>query len=182
MMTVSCSLMLTKDIRLKCILVFLDPSIDPRTLCPYCDNSLPSKPTPLLKRLLAATEKKSTRDPRPTNPLGRKAPLSVFITVCQRHRFESQLLPEAEAKGWPKEIEWTSLERRVQKMRRDLKALIDDDGEIADDEDEEDEESRGPRAKCVFWREMMRDVKAKGSKAASGVRSQFANFEKTQPG
>ncbi|KAG7444480.1 uncharacterized protein BT62DRAFT_900378, partial [Guyanagaster necrorhizus] len=147
--------------------VFLDPSIDPRMLCPYCDTRLPDRPTPLLRRLLANIAKKSRPSPRPTNPLGRKAPLEVFIALCQRHRFESVTLPEAERNGWPKEIAWAKLEGRVQKMKRELRALISD---------------RNARSNSIFWTEIMKEVKAKGSRAVAGVRNQFATFEKTQPG
>lgn len=181
--------------------VIISPFTDPRTLCPYCDSPLPASPTSLLTRLLTATANKSSHDPRPTNPLGRKAPFTVFIAVCQRHRFESEILPEAEQKGWPKEIKWTELRERVTKMRKRLKALIDDiEEEPQSDEDTNekqdvdslfgDEEEfngtnrgdRGSRSSCVFWREVMAEVKKKGSRAVAGVRGQFASFEKTQPG
>jgi hypothetical protein len=118
--------------------------------------------------------------------------------VCQRHRFESEILPEAERKGWPKEIEWREIGERVSRMRRRLRALIDDTGEDGDDENRgqgggEDslfadgeerakKRERGSRSRCVFWREVMAEVKKKGSRAVAGVRGQFASFEKTQPG
>ncbi|KAK0238524.1 RTC4-like domain-containing protein [Armillaria nabsnona] len=147
--------------------IFLDPSIDPKTLCPYCDTRLPDRPTPLLRRLLANIAKKSRPNPRPTNPLGRKAPLEAFIALCQRHRFESVTLPEAERNGWPKEIAWVKLEGRVQKMKRELNALISDPN---------------ARSSSIFWAEIMEEVKAKGSRAVAGVKNQFATFEKAQPG
>lgn len=159
--------------------VTISPSTDPRTLCPYCDSPLPSSPTPLLNRLLASTFEKSYRQARPANPLGRKAPFAVFIAVCQRHRFESQILPEAELKGWPKSIDWAELGKRVERMKRTLHALIidsqvdEDYGVILEDT---------PRMKCVFWKEVMGEVKQKGARAVAGVRGQFASFEKTQPG
>src|ERR1700761_9758738 len=109
--------------------VFISPATDPKTLCPYCDTPLPSQPTPLLVRLLEQTFKKSYRDPRPTNPLGRKAPIGAFITVCQRHRFESETLPEAEARGWPKSIDWESLRGRVLAMQQDLRRILTDRGD-----------------------------------------------------
>ncbi|TFK39470.1 RTC4-like domain-containing protein [Crucibulum laeve] len=167
------------------------PAADPRTLCPYCDTALPSSPSPLLVRLLEVTAKKSHRDPRPTNLLGRKATLATFIAVCQRHRFESQILPEAEAKGWPKKIDWKSLGARIEQMKADLKMLIEDPGddlELDENGDEivrewyEDVPQKGPRAKCVFWKEIMKEVKKKGSRAVVGVKGQFTNFEKAQPG
>lgn len=162
------------------VTVFISPTTDPKTLCPYCDTRLPEAPSPLLKKLLAETAKKSYPDARPANPLGRRAPLAVFISVCQRHRFESQILPEAEAKGWPKQIDWTGLANRVEQMRTGLSAIVNDPGESWDDDS--DEEQQSPRWRCVFWKELMKDVKEKGSRAAAGVRSQFSNFEKSQPG
>ncbi|KAG5643883.1 hypothetical protein DXG03_009513 [Asterophora parasitica] len=156
---------------------------DPNTLCPYCDAPLPPSPTPHLKRLLFSMEKKSYREPRPDNPLGRNAPFAVFIAVCQRHNFESQLLPEAERKGWPKSIDWIELEKRVRRMKGALRAVLHDAGPGGGVTDDEEESlSWRPRRKCVFWKEVMGEVKQKGSRAVAGVRGQFASFEKTQPG
>ncbi|KAJ6631515.1 RTC4-like domain-containing protein [Mycena sp. CBHHK59/15] len=180
-------------------LLFISPDTDPNTLCPYCDTPLPAMPTPLLKRLLDQTFKKSYRDVRPTNPLGRKAPINVFVTVCQRHRFESETLPEAEARGWPKQIDWTGLKGRVRAMKRDLALIIDDPGDPIvyyrgeeqesrtkklkeKEETPEEERRKSPRMRCIFWQEMVKEVKTQGSKGVKGVRGQFANFEKTQPG
>ncbi|KAF4610432.1 hypothetical protein D9613_006670 [Agrocybe pediades] len=190
----------------------LSAHIDPKTLCPYCDTPLPSSPTPLLLRMLEAIKKKSTRDPRPSNPLGLKAPLVAFIAVCQRHRFESEILPEAEAKGWPKTIKWKEVSGRVMKMESALRALIEDPGDAAAASaasEEEGEDKRGndedwdvvftpkqkenakkkmlkkkggPKSRCVFWKEFINEVKLKGLRAVSGVRGQFENFEKIQPG
>ncbi|KAJ7574386.1 RTC4-like domain-containing protein [Mycena floridula] len=152
--------------------MFLDPDIDPKTLCPYCDNALPKNPTPCLKKMLASAREISSSHPRPTNPLGRKAPLAAFISVCQRHQFESHLLPEAEEKGWPQVIDWTQVEGRIKKMKRGLAELIQD----------HDGDEGGPRQRCIFWDEIIADVKKKGSNAASNIRNQFDTFEKTQPG
>lgn len=117
--------------------------------------------------------------------MGRKAPFTAFIAVCQRHRFETKILPEAEAKGWPKSIEWTKLEGRVSRMKDILQRLIEDPVLESDDDDDDifgDAEPRGPKAGCIFWKEVIKEVKQKGSRAVAGVRGQFANFEKTQPG
>lgn len=164
--------------------VFLDPSIDPSTLCPYCDDPLPATPTPHLLALLASTRAKSYKDPRPTNPTGLKAPLSTFITVCQRHRFESVRLPEAERRGWPQVIRFEDVRGRVEAMRERLEAIILDGAESGGVSEEEESEGRvrGPRGMSVFWVEMMKEVKKKGSRAVVGVSGQFASFEKTQPG
>lgn len=97
-------------------------------------------------------------------------------------------------------IEWTKLGERVDRMKIRLRALIDDAEEVLPDGEEEDEGSffftedeekscremkkgaRSSRSSCVFWREVMAEVKKKGSRAVAGVRGQFASFEKTQPG
>lgn len=117
--------------------------------------------------MLASLAKKSKSFPRPMNPLGRKAPVEAFIPLCQRHRFESELLPEAEKKGWPKEIEFDKLEARVRGLRTDLRGFLCDP-EV--------------RNASKFWKEVMLEVKNKGSRAVGGVQNQFANFEKMQPG
>ncbi|CAK5282348.1 unnamed protein product [Mycena citricolor] len=168
-------------------LCLISPDTDPKMLCPFCDTRLPLHPTPLLRRLLAETRRKSYRDARPSNPLGRKAPMNVFVAVCQRHRFESEILPEADAKGWPKSIDWERLQSRVQAMQHALRAILEDRGAAIvfgknADESDSDEPHRGPRMQCIFWRDLLRDLKNKGSKAVKSVRGQFATFEKTQPG
>jgi hypothetical protein len=154
---------------------------DPRTLCPYCDSPLPSSPTPTFTGLLTRSfkHKSSHLDPRPTNPLGRRAPLAVFITVCQRHRFENEVLPEAEKRGWPKSIEWGGVRGRVERMKGFLQALIRNRYE--DDEDDNGKR-KSPRSMSIFWQEIIREVENKGSRAVAGVQGQFASFEKTQPG
>ncbi|KAJ7655731.1 RTC4-like domain-containing protein [Mycena polygramma] len=169
-------------------LLFISPGTDPKTLCPYCDTPLPTQPTPLLKRLLEQTFSKSYRDVRPSNPLGRKAPMGVFVAVCQRHRFESETLPEAEERGWPKYIDWVGLTGRVQAMERDLEQILADPGDpiVYGDDDGEpidtSQRTKGPRMRCIFWKDLVKELKAKGSKGVKGVQGQFANFEKTQPG
>lgn len=166
--------------------VFLDPSIDPSTICPYCDESLPPTPTPHLLALLVSTAKKSYTDPRPSNPKGLKAPLATFIAVCQRHRFESVMLPEAKKKKWPRKIHFEDVRGRVEKMKGRLEAIVLDGGGGWDSEsesnDESNEKGKGPRGKSVFWKEIIKEVKKKGSRAVVGVSGQFASFEKTQPG
>jgi len=45
-----------------------------------------------------------------------------------------------------------------------------------------DSDGTSQKARSIFWTEVMDEVKKKGSRAVVGVRGQFANFEKTQPG
>ncbi|KAJ3571044.1 hypothetical protein NP233_g4012 [Leucocoprinus birnbaumii] len=170
--------------------LFISPSVDPETLCPYCDSPLPPSPTPFFSKLLESALGKSHPDPRSTNPLGRKAPLSVFVVVCQRHDFETEVLPEAEAKGWPKSIDWEGLGDRVSRMKPDLKDIIHDSGEpdmqaLINGEGGDLMTSfscKGPRIRCVFWREAMKSFLKSGARGMADVRGQFLDFEKSQPG
>jgi hypothetical protein len=109
--------------------------------------------------------------------------LAIFISVCQRHRFENEILPEAEKRRWPKSIEWGKVRGRVEKMKGFLKSLITNSGHKDPDEKYSDFEGRKlPRDMSFFWQEVMKEVERKGSRFVAGVQGQFANFEKTQPG
>lgn len=177
----------------------LAPHADPKTLCPFCDTALPRYPSPLLLKLLEDTKKQASKDPRPSNPLGLRAPLTIYITVCRRHLFESKILPEAERKGWPKTIKWKKVSGRVLKLKDFLQALIEDTGDTTREQHLGVSEwemgygggsnsgkgkgkAKGPKASSIFWMETMEEIEKKGLRAVSGVRGQFANFEKAQPG
>ena len=82
-------------------------------------------------------------------------------------------------------------------MKDELEALIEDPGGEHGDvdvgegideverlfrNDSDGTRQQGPKARSIFWTEVMDEVKKKGSRAVVGVRGQFANFEKTQPG
>ena len=149
-------------------LVFLDSSVDPSTLCPYCDELLPSSPTPFLMSLIAAAKRKSSPDPRPGNLYGLKAQLATFISVCQRHEFEIREIPRARARGWPSSIDFNKVKKRIEGLAATLKKLVAN----ADDE----------RKNSIFWRQVEKEVQNMGSRAAAGFKGQFDNFEKTQPG
>ena len=158
-------------------------------MCPYCDSPLPAEPTPLLSRLLKVALNKTYRDPWPANPLGRKPPhgnIGVFTAVCQRHQFESRMLPDAEARGWPKSIDWEDVKERVLAMKVDLSLILADRGDPIIYKEETDQpkpkRSKGPRMQCIFWKDLLKDLKNKGTKGVKGVQGQFATFEKTQPG
>jgi hypothetical protein len=162
----------------------LDPNVDPDSLCPFCDEPLPEEPTALFKKFLESVKKQATRDSRPTNPRGLKAPIGAFAELCQRHRFESKLLPLAKEKKWPVNIRWEDLEGRIRAMENDLTALVLDRSP-EDDNDVElirEDEVSGPRSRCTFWKEAVKDVKQRGANVVAGVRGQFETFEKTQPG
>ncbi|KZT09830.1 uncharacterized protein LAESUDRAFT_461612 [Laetiporus sulphureus 93-53] len=173
-------------------LLYLNSAVDPSTLCPWCDEPLPSAPTPHLLALIATAREASWPDPRPTNCLGLRADLGLFVDVCQRHEFENHHVPLARRRGWPTGIDWDGLSARVQALQPWLQEIVDDVDEDfqlgAEKEDESDERSDGdkwndrPRKGSVFWRDVVTRIKKKGSRQLAGVAGQFASFNKTQPG
>jgi hypothetical protein len=162
--------------------VEIDQLVDLSTLCPYCDEPLPCNPTPQLNDLLATAKQQSYGDPRPQNPFGLKAPLAIYISACQRHRFETHLLPEALEKGWPQSIDFKEVPKRVESMKSALEDLIIDVDDCNDNESSVYDDTRSPRSRSIFWRELKKEIQKQGSRTTTGVKGQFSTFEKTQPG
>ncbi|KAJ7114400.1 RTC4-like domain-containing protein, partial [Mycena epipterygia] len=173
--------------------VFIRPGTEPRTLRPFCDTLLPPQPTPLFTSLLEKAYNRSQPDVRPSNPRGRKAPMATYSGMCARHQFESKTLPEAKKRGWPECIDWEGFPGRVLKMKQDLSHILTDPGDPIvyrnDDEKEktqndetEQHRSKGPRMRCIFWQNLLEDLKNNGTKGVKGVLGQYYGFENTQPG
>lgn len=110
--------------------------------------------------------------------------------MCQRHRFEDVWVPRARERGWRESVEWGELVERIEGMRGVLRGVLEDEeGDVGvEDVGVEVEDGQGerrgwgPRKRCVFWREMKALARTAGSKATGGVRGQYNNFEKLQPG
>ena len=139
-------------------------TVDPKTLCPYCDTPLPTVPSPLLKRMITSLRSASSRDPRPGNALGLKAPIRKYIDICKRHNFESTLLPQAQEKGWPTRINFSVLSTRVERFKHIVERIIAD------------------RDRSEFWREVREQIDKDGTRKVTSISGQFVAFEKSQPG
>lgn len=135
---------------------------DPKALCPYCDMPFPPNPTPLLLAMLKRIPRYP--DPRPTNPLGLKAPLLSYVSMCQRHEFEMQLLPKARAAGWPTNIDFAALPERICALRQGMAMVLRD------------------KETSVFWRELKKQIDKQGARKTMGITNQFDSFERSQPG
>lgn len=121
-----------------------------------------------------------------------RAPLGMFVSVCQRHRFESHQVPKAQARGWPTNIDWNRVAPRVKALKPRLQEIIDDvdeeflpgahraDGAEGDDDIEIWADK--PRKGSIFWQDVVKSVRKSGSRKTAGVAGQLANFSKTQPG
>lgn len=104
------------------------------------------------------------------------------MTVCQRHRFESHQIPKAQAKGWPTKIDFGKVKPRVEILRSKLEALLLEKSSDVDDQILLDEHEGKARDTCLFWAEMMKEVKSKGTRAMASSKGQFSNFKTLQPG
>ncbi|KAF5343205.1 hypothetical protein D9757_010358 [Collybiopsis confluens] len=153
-----------------------DPN--PDVLCPYCDEQLPEDPSPYFRELLARCARKSYSQPRPSNPKGRKAPVDVFVEVCSRHRLEKEMIPEAMARGWPIEIDWSLIPERVNSLKNHLEALLQNSGDTSGLLSD----GGNAREKCVFWREVMDELREKRQGKLKSVDTQFLSLRRSQPG
>ncbi|EJD51784.1 hypothetical protein AURDEDRAFT_149420 [Auricularia subglabra TFB-10046 SS5] len=140
------------------------PAVDPSRLCPYCDELLPDTRSPEFEELLRGARAKSWPKPRRANPLGLKAPMTVFVSVCERHRFEAKVLPQAIRAGWPTTIDFDSIPARVKRKRRILDDILKDPSTSS------------------FFREAMDNVARVGARVAESAMGQYAIFERIQPG
>ncbi|EJD34447.1 hypothetical protein AURDEDRAFT_131165 [Auricularia subglabra TFB-10046 SS5] len=144
--------------------VSLRPETLPASLCPYCDQPLPENPSDALLDLLRTARAKSRPRPRRNNPHGLKASMAVYIGVCERHRFETKVLPRAIRSGWPTKIDFDLLPDRVKNHRQALDAVLAD-----------------PRA-SVFFREANDLIAKVGARVAESPMGQYAAFQRFQPG
>lgn len=124
----------------------------------------PTDASPLLRAMLSRIRNASYRDPRPSNALGLKAPLLTYLNMCQRHQFETTLLPKAHAKGWPTHIDFAGLPARVTALRDKLEGYLSN------------------KDTSLFWHELKKEIDKKGVRKVMGVAGQFNTFEKSQPG
>ncbi|KAF5347231.1 hypothetical protein D9757_014575 [Collybiopsis confluens] len=109
---------------------------------------------------------------------GRKAPVDVFVEVCSRHRLEKEMIPEAMARGWPIEIDWSLIPERVNSLKNHLEALLQNSGDTSGLLSD----GGNAREKCVFWREVMDELREKRQGKLKSVDTQFLSLRRSQPG
>ncbi|KAG1732374.1 RTC4-like domain-containing protein [Suillus lakei] len=155
----------------KTIQVEIDRVVDPSTVCPYCDEPLPAQSDSTTEESLGDCEAQVIRRTHVLEIL----PVSDIIskrTPCLR----------LWRKDGPQSIDFKKVPKRVERMKGALEAIITDADDRSDNEDSVNDDARGPRARSDFWREIKKQIKKQGSRIVTGVKGQFASFEKTQPG
>ncbi|KZT37754.1 hypothetical protein SISSUDRAFT_987200 [Sistotremastrum suecicum HHB10207 ss-3] len=125
---------------------------------------MPEQPSAHLLHLIKLARKRARPDPRHTNSLGLRAPITSYVDVCTRHEFEKVQVPRAQAKGWPAHIDFDGLPARVQTLKSDLDRI-----------------SLNPSSSS-FYSELKSDIDKKGKASVTSAGAQFALFERSQPG
>lgn len=94
-------------------------------LCPFCDEPWPEKPSAKLTALRTAALDRTFSTPRTTNPKGRSAnSFAYFVAVCNQHRNEATIIPEGLKRGWPQEIDFKALPRRLSVFKSELDSIV----------------------------------------------------------
>ncbi|BGP09303.1 hypothetical protein JCM10049v2_005167 [Rhodotorula toruloides] len=93
---------------------------DPDTLCPFCDAPFPDDPSDELLRLKRYLLSNPDAEHRPTmkNRKAIRLPNHVVATAafCQRHRNEREVIPEGLANGYPRDIDFDELPKRISRL------------------------------------------------------------------
>ncbi|KAI0054518.1 hypothetical protein BV25DRAFT_1816946 [Artomyces pyxidatus] len=139
-------------------------SVDWSSLCPYCDGELPEHPSTVLKELRTAVDARSQLHPNSglsLNPLHRRTtPVTVSLSYCERHDFETTTLRVAEKSHWPADIDFNSLPRRLVEHCASFEELIEDP------------------SSSDFYLDVLRSLE----RFSSGIAGDLASFEKTGTG
>ncbi|KAB5590832.1 RTC4-like domain containing protein [Ceratobasidium theobromae] len=142
------------------------PHLDPKDLCPFCDEPLPENPSPDLLQLLADLRETAAPEPRLRNPLGLTAPLATFINLCHMHRAESTHVEQGRRNHWPSVIDWGSVRERLRSPRviKGLQNIISDPN-ISE-----------------FFVTLYNTIKRDGVLKVASIRGQLDTFESSYPG
>ncbi|KAJ7099064.1 hypothetical protein C8R44DRAFT_888528 [Mycena epipterygia] len=95
----------------------------------------------MLLGLYAKAAPQSQSTPTEENPESLTATCSVQSTICARHVFEQQLLPEAIREGWKTEINFSEVQTRLILNKHIFQELVDDIHS----------KPGGPRDQSIFW-------------------------------
>ncbi|KAF8605789.1 hypothetical protein BDV93DRAFT_437885 [Ceratobasidium sp. AG-I] len=140
--------------------------MDPKDLCPFCDDPLPENPSPDLLQLLAELRATAKSEPRPRNQLGLTAPLTTYINLCHMHRAESVHVALGRKHNWPAVIDWDNVRLRLKNP-----FVIDALQEIISD----------PHT-SGFFMALYDTIKRDGILKASSIKGQLDHFESSHPG
>ena len=103
--------------------------------------------------------------PRPTNRHGLSMKtFTSFIQICAQHRNETTIIPQGLRQGWPHEIDFDALPRRLKPVRAQLAAII-----------------CNPTG-SPFYQDAMKELQELGPLVTLSARGQYVTFQKGRPG
>lgn len=137
---------------------------DPDSLCPFCDEPLPTLLSSVLSSRLEKLRQKATPQPRWGNKKGLKTSMDIYISFCTRHEAEATELPKGQKNGWPSELHPNNLADRVRKLEPELQALIDNPDE------------------GTFFRPLQEAARKFGKHSITGAKGTWLSFENATTG
>jgi hypothetical protein len=103
---------------------------DTSRLCEFCDETILSAPSAILIAMREGLQDCTWLDPQPDNMNHRSArSFTVYSTYCERHRFETDHLPNAIKHGWPMKIDFHKLYDRILAHREEIEEIMAEPGE-----------------------------------------------------
>lgn len=138
---------------------------DATSLCPFCDEPWPEEPTSKLLALRATAVAHAIPSPRLSNSKGLSAAnFTLYAPLCAQHRNETKIIPEGRREGWPNEINFDALPRRLNAIRPHLAAVL-----------------THPTVSS-FYQDAANAFETSGGVSQSSVAGQYATFDKYHPG
>lgn len=133
--------------------------------CEFCDEPITTHPSRMFLAMREKMLKLSWPDPIPGNPNHRRAShFTVYQEYCNRHELEMNLLPKAQAAGWPLAPSFSTLYIRILKHHRSLENdILNASTETIDTN--------------TFFRKVAGQYQEQSSSlAAEGMKQQLANY------
>ncbi|KAH9454882.1 hypothetical protein Pst134EA_022376 [Puccinia striiformis f. sp. tritici] len=139
---------------------------NPESLCPFCDELLPKKPSTRFIELLNYLKNKPGVKLRKgsKNPFALYLPFSDIASCCQLHRAEKKLIPMGLQKGWPSKIDFQKLPKRIKAHYGYLSRICT--REIVSD----------------FMDMARKEWKEQGPRKVNSIAHELATFQIEQPG
>jgi hypothetical protein len=89
--------------------------IDYASLCPFCNEPMPPKPSSYLLDLkeYLVSRPEARRNDASLNKFAVQLPISQTAAFCKRHKQEKDVIPEGIKEGWPQELDWVEVDKFV---------------------------------------------------------------------
>lgn len=175
-----------------------EPPVPPETLCPWCDDPLPTYPSLELRAQINQARHLSVSQPTLENPLARSLSIAALTSVCHLHEreLERELNPDMydpPPEGFPAFIDWSTLPERTISLQDHLRRIIDDVDEqwrkpsarqrsVRRLREYPDQLMLHPRTESYFWKAITNDIIVHGLQYFETMSGQMNALNRTRPG